>query len=301
MIGNGESRVDETSFEITGEKIDKNGPIRSNGHGQNGAAHSDPETGDDKKRSLAALEPDDARHAVRLLKPLPGQVTHPLQQHAWPAPPLQPPMDGPLWSWQRYLAENDRSLPLPVEFAWEPAESLFRASGWPSLVSRGNTSLRYELEIVPAHYSSEKILRTRLPAPRAEVYNLRVGTEYLWKVTARQGREVVGESPVGQFITDPTPPRWIRVPGTTNVRDLGGWSLLDGRKIRQGLFYRGSELNSHCSINDAGRRVLIEDLGIRTDVDLRGQGEDRQAVLDHSHVEYLNVPVMAYDSIASPQ
>jgi protein-tyrosine phosphatase len=120
-------------------------------------------------------------------------------------------------------------------------------------------------------------------------------------VRAYQGKKILDESGIGQFMTNASPPRWINAPGITNVRDLGGWPLYGGRRIRQGLVYRGSEMNSHCSITDAGRKVLIEDLGIRTDVDLRGAGEDRMPVLDLGRVEYVNLPVAAYDLIASPE
>ncbi len=47
--------------------------------------------------------------------------------------------------------------------------------------------------------------------------------------------------------------------------------------------------------------MLIEELGIRTDLDLRGLGEDCTPVLDLSRVEYINIPVESYDSIANPE
>ena len=62
--------------------------------------------------------------------------------------------------------------------------------------------------------------------------------------------------------------RWIRVPGARNVRDIGGWTGL-----REGRVYRGTELNkvgSHkLQIGDEGRKILLEGLGIRTDLDFR--------------------------------
>jgi protein tyrosine/serine phosphatase len=60
-------------------------------------------------------------------------------------------------------------------------------------------------------------------------------------------------------------------------------------------------MNSHCTITAEGRSVMIADLGIRTDLDLRGTGEDRTPVLDLSQVEYVNIPVLAYDLIANPE
>ena len=77
--------------------------------------------------------------------------------------------------------------------------------------------------------------------------------------------------------------RWIDVEGTCNFRDIGGWNGLN-----TGLVYRGAEPNCHTNADylarhnqkchnlmatEKGLRVLSEDLGIRTDLDLRGESE----------------------------
>lgn len=61
--------------------------------------------------------------------------------------------------------------------------------------------------------------------------------------------------------------RWIRTSaGATawNVRDLGGWAC-DGGAVRYGLLFRGGKLAA------ADRAVLVGELGIRHDLDLRGR------------------------------
>lgn len=63
--------------------------------------------------------------------------------------------------------------------------------------------------------------------------------------------------------------RWIRTSaGATawNVRDLGGW-LCDGGTVKYGLLFRGGEVTA------ADRTVLVEELGVRHDLDLRGKEE----------------------------
>lgn len=60
--------------------------------------------------------------------------------------------------------------------------------------------------------------------------------------------------------------RWINTPRAPNVRDLGGWSC-DGGTIKYGLLYRGGEVTSE------DRSVLVGQLGIRHDLDLRGTAE----------------------------
>lgn len=61
--------------------------------------------------------------------------------------------------------------------------------------------------------------------------------------------------------------RWIRTSaGATawNVRDLGGWAC-DGGTVRYGLLFRGGKLAA------ADRAVLVGELGIQHDLDLRGR------------------------------
>ena len=59
--------------------------------------------------------------------------------------------------------------------------------------------------------------------------------------------------------------RWIRT-NAANVRDLGGWAC-DGGRVRYGLLFRGG------AVTAADRRVLVGELGIRHDLDLRGKEE----------------------------
>ena len=61
--------------------------------------------------------------------------------------------------------------------------------------------------------------------------------------------------------------RWIRTTaGATawNVRDLGGWNC-DGGTVKYGLLFRGGKLAA------ADRAVLVGELGIQHDLDLRGR------------------------------
>ena len=62
--------------------------------------------------------------------------------------------------------------------------------------------------------------------------------------------------------------RWIRTRGSSaeawNVRDLGGWAC-DGGTVKYGLLFRGGKL----AVADRG--VLVGELGIQHDLDLRGR------------------------------
>ena len=80
---------------------------------------------------------------------------------------------------------------------------------------------------------------------------------------------------------------------------MGGWRLPGDQRIRQGLIYRSSEMNGHVNITDEGRQVLIEELKIRTDLDLRGSHEHPQAMLDQTVVKWINIPTSPYGNIVA--
>ena len=116
--------------------------------------------------------------------------------------------------------------------------------------------------------------------------NLKTGARYFWRVNGGEVRS---------FTTEETAPRWIRAEGTSNVRDLGGWRTADDRRIRQGLIFRGSEMDTHHTITEAGKRTLKEELGIRTDLDLRGEAVGRISGSPlGSEIAFYLIPVRAY-------
>lgn len=133
----------------------------------------------------------------------------------------------------------------------------------------------------------------RIEVPRA---NLEIATRYYWKVVCR-GRCGFGcgpkhgckdckklvESPVSEFVTEDFAPRWIAIEGrVANIRDFGGRIGLGGRRVRQGMIYRGQGLNDNSVTGEVqgSNRLTVEDvkyltgtLGIKTDLDLRSTGE----------------------------
>ena len=140
------------------------------------------------------------------------------------------------------------TFPAPVHFMWESdsADNLFTLSD-----TKDFSSVIYSDK-----YDSE-----------CDVYNLFLGKTYYWKV---------GDSEIRSFTVDHSTPRWIFAEGTWNVRDIGGYVNADGKMIKQGLIYRGAELDGFAEgrvITDAGRKVLHDDLGIQFDLDLRDKTE----------------------------
>ena len=116
--------------------------------------------------------------------------------------------------------------------------------------------------------------------------NLKCGTRYYWRALSKN--EI---SDTFYFDTEDECPRVIKIDGITNVRDCGGWKTADGKRIRQGLLYRGSEMNSHVNITDIGIKTMKEILKIKSVLDLRGETE---VVEDVYKGKYVNIPVAAY-------
>ncbi len=175
---------------------------------------------------------------------------------------------------------NDR--PRPVKFEWE-------VSGEGGL---------YTLEISESPDFEGEVRRLEgLTKTEAEVYHLRSGTEYYWRVTEHLpdgGKTTVSDT--ARFVTEDSV-RWIYAEGGRNIRDLGGWNGLN-----QGLVYRGSELNpvgSHgLGLTEAGRKVLADELGIVTDMDFRAvttesRGEEKYLTGSAigPDVKLLNLPI----------
>lgn len=110
-----------------------------------------------------------------------------------------------------------------------------------------------------------------------------------------------------------TVPRMVFLPEVANFRDIGGWRGLDGRRVRQGMVYRSGCLNANRKwyrmgaardfLSDETRRFLVEELGIRTEIDLRKPSNCRgmEASALGPSVKFVNVSSKAYDDMASPE
>ena len=103
------------------------------------------------------------------------------------------------------------------------------------------------------------------------VTNFKVATKYYWRV--RTDFRAVTET--RSFTTAPDRFRQIYLEGGDNVRDIGGDVNRDGKRIRQGVIYRGGEPEDHTAedkdhlLTQEGRRILGVDLGIKTRLDLQ--------------------------------
>ncbi len=139
--------------------------------------------------------------------------------------------------------------------------------------------------------NSQKVEKYQVPYA-----NLEINTTYYWRVSARgycgfgcgpkHGCEVSKKqvySPVATFTTEDFAPRWMEIEGRVgNMRDLGGRKTVDGRRVKQGMIYRGQGLNDNSTTGECRGRnrltaadveYMTKELGIKTDLDQRSPGE----------------------------
>ena len=113
-----------------------------------------------------------------------------------------------------------------------------------------------------------------------ECINLKVSTAYYYRldVTFTNG---VMTSVLGNFTTADGV-RMMTVDGAYNMRDVGGWKTTDGKRIKQGLLYRGCELDgaveSKYILTETGKGTMLTQLNIKTDMDLRTKADVNNSV-----------------------
>jgi hypothetical protein len=164
---------------------------------------------------------------------------------------------------------QDMSYPNPVTFSFEPA-----VDGEIVITRKGGKTRTYAAV-----------------GGKAEITNFYIDAEYEWYV--RVGGQT---SETFTFHTDAQTPRMLYVDGISNVRDIGGFYTTDGKKrVKQGLVFRTSEMDTHVEITEDGKKTLLDELCMRTDIDIRGiKDEYRGPVLDETRVKWINYPMAAY-------
>lgn len=172
---------------------------------------------------------------------------------------------------------REQSIPRPAELLWT-----------------GGGDAVPELSLFEDFSVPDTTIDMEVGRNRATLWNLLIGKTYFWRV--RSGHEV---SPPFRFTTQDKPPRLIHVQGNTNFRDLGGYHTRDGRVVRQGMLYRCSEFDTHLTLSEAGARTMVERLGIKTDLDLRGEavGVREKSELSDYGVAWHLLPITPYDEI----
>ncbi|MFA6861911.1 MAG: tyrosine-protein phosphatase [Bacilli bacterium] len=143
----------------------------------------------------------------------------------------------------------------------------FSQDGLPALETNGNYHVQISLK---DDFSNPKYYSTN--TQNVTFKNLLLNTTYYWRASASFD---FSASKIHSFTTESLAPRNLEVGGITNVRDCGGYESKYGYYINQGLAYRGGRLNKsdldhvQIELTEEGKEVFLEDLGIKTEIDLR--------------------------------
>ena len=192
----------------------------------------------------------------------------------------------------KYVPEKpstERSYPKPVELWWR--------------VNEDDVALGRIYEVSVSALSDMSDAKEYTTTDESYyLYNLYLGTTYYWTVSFEE-EGTTYESDVASFTTTSQGPRNLMIEGksskvdegVTNCRDLGGWSTVDGKKVKQGMIYRTGKLNNgeKILITEEGKKTLTEELGVKTEIDLRIT-EDDNIALDYSildGVKFLNIGI----------
>lgn len=180
-------------------------------------------------------------------------------------------------------------IPIPFNVKWEHNEDAMRTTVAVDTKAIG-TSNAFTLKTYDATG------RDNYP-----IYNLLPNTKYYYKVThvLSDGSLVVAKS--GSFTTSDETVRLLYIEGTQNVRDLGGWTGLDGKKVKYGKIIRGASLSdsSFPGLCLTGRgRLALAELNIQAELNLGAVDSETTiaANCDYKKIYYSNYATAISDS-----
>ena len=141
-------------------------------------------------------------------------------------------------------------------------------------VKEGHEKEQYKVLVSPnANFEGAKTYVTKDTS--INVKNLFASTKYYWKVATDNE-----ESEVRTFVTVDYV-RWISARPLYNVRDNGGFLTDSGKRVKQGLVYRGGEITIKTwgphllTMTEESKKVFRDDMGMvgGIEIDLRGTGD----------------------------
>ena len=147
----------------------------------------------------------------------------------------------------------------------------------------------YVIQRASSEDFSDAVTIDRLPKKSYTFHNLLLGEHFFWR--GGTSLQTIASSPVHEVTVTAVPPRICYVEGGSNIRDIGGYasSLVPGGTIRQGLYYRGANLNR---VTSDGKRRLRNELGVLVEIDLRDKSLCRGPYVSGVEYHALSIPWM---------
>lgn len=122
-----------------------------------------------------------------------------------------------------------------------------------------------------------------------DLYNLKLGQDVYYRISTKY--DSLEKATVYHFKVNNLGPRNLFIDGVSNVRDIGGYDsyLVENGKIRQGLFFRGAQLDD---ITTDGIKELLN-LGIRYEIDIRNSEDMVSPFKDNTTypINYIGIEI----------
>ena len=117
--------------------------------------------------------------------------------------------------------------------------------------------------------------------------NLKLGQTIYYRGATEENE--LSSSKIYKFTVNNLPPRNLDIPGVDNARDLGGYKtiLVENGVVNQGLIYRTAKIDH---IKKEGKKILLEDFGIKIEIDLR-EAKWNTGTPFLGEIEYYAIPI----------
>lgn len=162
----------------------------------------------------------------------------------------------------------------------------------------GATAVGYQIELADNDlFENAHVGMLNAASGTYVLEHLFANMRYFYRITAYTTTGVVYVT--GKFETADTP-RILSIDGISNVRDIGNWKTDSGKRIKQGLLIRGTEMDGAVEhiyhLTDKGLVDMLEIYGIKTDMDLRAETFGSRDALG-SRVKHTYYDMVMYEGI----
>lgn len=171
---------------------------------------------------------------------------------------------------EKYFDNGDQYYMKPLTLSWKSRE--------PALYYTVKLSRKKDFSAIDyATVTTE----TKIEVDPAELY---VSSAYYWQVRAEFSDRAVDSRVFCFEVEDAI--RAITIDGVSNTRDLGGVVTASGKRVKQGIAYRGARLDY---VTEKGKEQAKK-FRFKTDLDLRAAGEGVQNPLGLDNYIQISAP-----------
>ena len=144
----------------------------------------------------------------------------------------------------------------------------------------------FVLEYADNNDFNNSVIINNISSKSYAIQNLKLGQDLYWRVADSESN--LNKAKTQHLQVADKGPRNIAIDGVSNVRDIGGYksSLVSNGKIKQGLYYRGANLNS---ISEDGKKEMLR-LGIKREIDMRDSYQCLGPYVDGITYSAISIP-----------